>query len=369
MEKIEIDLGYAAAILENAFSSRTNYFLTAFEQEKIKECIGINLTYSYIFITELLAKSSNEKANPICIQAGANLDGAYDARSLCHKVIVKNQRINALLGNSNEPFLNKPARIPSLDKQTAFKSLDIKLKVQNMIAFLKEIDSSNRAFEFLKYALFALEEREKEKDVSSDELIKNITNYTEEVNQRFEAIKFYKNVMRTSCEGESLVLCVLTALTQYYSASKVVTVLAHPSNESGASDREVEDIDLYFNEHVFCCIELKDKDFDVADLSKSVSKVVRQKIGSLLFVIGLNGKFIGNQSKLNDYLLSCQKIGINVTVCSVEDFLSFIVNLTPNFQLNEVLKYGIQSSADIRAKTKTLDNWKKLISSFLKKEI
>lgn len=113
--------------------------------------------------------------------------------------------------------------------------------------------------------------------MSADNLIKEISDYTEEINQRFEALKFYERVMKASCEGESLLLCVFTALNRYYFTSKNVIVLAHPSNESGATGKEVEDIDLYSDGKVFCCIELKDKDFDVADLAKSVSKAIQQK--------------------------------------------------------------------------------------------
>ena len=167
MEKIEIDLVYASEILKTAYSNKNDFSLSALEQEKISECFEINLTYSYIFLTELLAKTVNEKVNPICIQAGADLPGAYDARSLCHKVIVSNHVVNSLLGNSNEPFLNKPARIPSLDKQTAFKSAEIKSKVQNMIAFLKTLGTSEKAYECLKFALLALEEKKKKGGIVS----------------------------------------------------------------------------------------------------------------------------------------------------------------------------------------------------------
>lgn len=88
-----------------------------------------------------------------------------------------------------------------------------------------------------------------------------------------------------------------------------------------------------------------------------------------MFIIGSNGRFIGKQAKLNEYLLSCKKIGINVEVCPVESFLSLIVNLTPEFEIDEVFKSGIKSSAELRVKTKTKENWQNTISSLLKKEV
>ena len=44
------------------------------------------------------------------------LTGAYDARSLCHKVVVGFEKSKGnLFGLSNEPFVNKPARHPEHD--------------------------------------------------------------------------------------------------------------------------------------------------------------------------------------------------------------------------------------------------------------
>ena len=53
---------------------------------------GSHKTYKYILITQLLAKSVNEQINALAIQSGAPLEGAFDARSLCHKVIVPFER-------------------------------------------------------------------------------------------------------------------------------------------------------------------------------------------------------------------------------------------------------------------------------------
>ena len=54
---------------------------------------------------------------------GLPLSGAYDARTVCHKVIVpfEMEVLDKALGGSNEPFLNKPARFPELDKNNAVR--------------------------------------------------------------------------------------------------------------------------------------------------------------------------------------------------------------------------------------------------------
>ena len=74
---------------------------------------GSRKTYKYILITGILAKASNTSTNPIALQAGAPLKGAFDARSLCHKVLVPFERdfLDNVLGGSNEPFLNLSSNI------------------------------------------------------------------------------------------------------------------------------------------------------------------------------------------------------------------------------------------------------------------
>ncbi len=47
-----------------------------------------HLTYKYILFTAILSKAADESINPLCLQKQSMLSGAYDARTVCHKVIV-----------------------------------------------------------------------------------------------------------------------------------------------------------------------------------------------------------------------------------------------------------------------------------------
>jgi hypothetical protein len=131
-----IDTDRANEILLEAFQSE------CIRNDKLTNAIrsillGTHKTYKYILITGLLAKATNQSVNPLALQSGAPLAGAYDARSLCHKVIVPFEReyLSNALGGSNEPFLNKPARFTHLsdnnavrrgsDKETLVSLIDI----------------------------------------------------------------------------------------------------------------------------------------------------------------------------------------------------------------------------------------------------
>ncbi|MBI1832059.1 MAG: restriction endonuclease, SacI family [Planctomycetes bacterium] len=76
------------------------------------------LTYRYVLPTQLLAKVVEASLDCRAIQAGAPLARAFDARSLCHSVIVDFDRSHHdVLGGSKEPYLNNPLRIPAITRK------------------------------------------------------------------------------------------------------------------------------------------------------------------------------------------------------------------------------------------------------------
>lgn len=73
--------------------------------------------FKYVLVTGALAKAVSPEVHPRALQARSSLLGAYDARSLCHKVVVSFEKTKGnLFGMSNEPFLSKPLRHPEHDK-------------------------------------------------------------------------------------------------------------------------------------------------------------------------------------------------------------------------------------------------------------
>lgn len=73
--------------------------------------------FRYALITGILAKNVNPAVHPRALQAQSALPGAYDARSLCHRVVVSFEKTRGnLFGLSNEPFVSKALRHPEHDK-------------------------------------------------------------------------------------------------------------------------------------------------------------------------------------------------------------------------------------------------------------
>ncbi|AWX97652.1 hypothetical protein BKM67_06260 [Streptococcus suis] len=119
--------------VENASSTLKNAYQDALEAEnidcKFSEFIDLildntHLTYKYILFTAILSKATDANVNALALQKKSKLPGAYDARTICHKVIVpfEMETLGKALGGSNEPFLNKPARNEELSKSNPVRS-------------------------------------------------------------------------------------------------------------------------------------------------------------------------------------------------------------------------------------------------------
>ncbi|MCF8258010.1 MAG: restriction endonuclease, SacI family [Flavobacteriales bacterium] len=72
------------------------------------------VSYRYPVITQLLAKCANPSLDCTCIQATREpvTKGNFDARSVCHEVVVPWEFENECpLGGSKEPYINNPLRV------------------------------------------------------------------------------------------------------------------------------------------------------------------------------------------------------------------------------------------------------------------
>jgi hypothetical protein len=77
-------------------------------------------TYRYVLPTQLIAKFVNPELDAKCIQVQRGGQGAFDARTVAHGVIVPFEKQNHnVLGGAPEPYVNNPLRVPeiSLDPQ------------------------------------------------------------------------------------------------------------------------------------------------------------------------------------------------------------------------------------------------------------
>jgi len=75
-------------------------------------------TYRYVLPTQIVSKLADHTLDCHCLQAGRGGRGAFDARTVAHEVVVPfDQRVESVLGGSQEPYVNNPLRVPEVSRR------------------------------------------------------------------------------------------------------------------------------------------------------------------------------------------------------------------------------------------------------------
>lgn len=291
-----VDFKTAALVLDRA--SRESEFCNDDLGQRMEQIIrGSNKTYRYILVNALLAKATNGEINILSLQKDDGKDGKYDARSLCHNVLVPFEKLKmpGALGNSNEPFLNKPARFVILSENNAVRKGNDRKTLFDSIELLSQIKDSQSAYKYLRSALAVMKTVSNEyiaKFSVGDALI-DVSEFTQLV------LDYIYNLTEHSNKGEICPL-VVAVLEQMY-LGKDFRVKAHKVNESGSSPLETGDIDVYDkNKNLVYSIEVKDKDFSTHDVAHAVEKFKKAGLDTSLFVYGKKAKF--NKHEIQSFL-------------------------------------------------------------------
>lgn len=312
---------------------------------------GSHKTYRYVLVTALLAKSTNKDVDILSLQAKDNSVGAYDARSLCHKVIVPFERSTYpnSLGGSNEPFLNKPARFQRLSKTNAVRSGNDSETLESLIKILSEIHSKKQAFKYLSSALYSLQ------DIYSgieEKFFIPDLEIEDEANPQ-SILDYVNTLIKNSFEGEMCPLVVAAIEHLYYKGGK--TVVPHKVNESGASSKEVGDIDVFDNaEQLVSSIEVKDKDFTKEDVEHAITKFAQAQIEKSLFIFGKHVNF--EQHDVYETAAELGKKGYFCSVVSIMDFVRMrLYSMNGDVTINQLAHLLLEYARQINAKDETIE--------------
>lgn len=239
--------------------------------------MGDHLTYRYILMTGLLAKATNLDANPLVLQAGSQLEGAYDARSLCHKVIVplEAELLDGRLGKSNEPFLNKPARFRELSATNAVRKGKDAETLRTLLKIFNSPELEADAVGALDAALFWTMQR-------PAKAIKAIDDAIAAQEHASDVMAVVRNILTQGHEGE--VMALLSAAAVRHLVGNELTVLAHPVNQAGSSSNEIGDIDVRDDERPIFSVEVKDKVFTDADADHAIGKAFDVGVMRYMFI-------------------------------------------------------------------------------------
>lgn len=355
---ISIDRGQAEKVLLAAFRMRCtkNDDLC----ERIEAILnGTHKTYRYILVNGLLAKATSAAVDPLALQAGSEVKGAFDARSLCHKVVVPFEKdfLHNALGGSNEPFLNKPARFTELSPKNAVRREKDKEALLSLIHIFTTIQSSAAAKAYLACALHYLHDR--------IEKLRIINEKTSAYNpDLIEIYEFITKFCEQSNEGENLVLTV-AALEKIYhfGLQEPYSVLTHKINQSGVSSQEIGDIDVFRNGVFSYAIEVKDKDFTSYDVQHAFDKMIKNSAKKGQFIFGQNVKY--NAKKIEATLKKYEQKGFFILFQDILSYAKIMLFKTDSIEKQKFVGALQDTANEINAKPATKKRMQMLLQEIL----
>lgn len=310
-----------------------------------------HLTYKYVLVNALASKATDPSINALCLQKKSKLPGAYDARSVCHKVLVQFEmtELGKALGGSNEPFLNKPARFTELSKSNAVRRGRDQSILNALCNGLPAIKTAEEAYAGLVYAIKKLlaVKAKKEKLTAFD--------YSSLNGNAARLAIYIDQLLKEHFEGEALTLAV-AGLFELYMASVADDYLVevHPVNQSGASSKEVSDLDIYKEDALFIANELKDKPFTEQDIRHAADKVIASGKSQMNFVIGRHGGCAKEEIHrcVSEYLSK----GFIINVVPVDFFVLTLLGLIGdgNVEIDHFVKYILEKATGTKFKEETI---------------
>ena len=150
-----------------------------------------------------------------------------------------------------------------------------------------------------------------------------------------------------------LTLVTASVLKLHCSSDSRYLVEPHNPNQSGASSREVSDLDAYHQDSLFALFELKDKNFSVSDVRHAVKKAQEAQQNSLNFVYGRHSDF--DRKEVDDYRKHLMADGFILNVVSVDSFIFAMLTIIADLALQEIVESMIQINEECRFSADSTD--------------
>lgn len=323
-------------------------------RQKIREILNASLlTYKYILVTSILAKVINPNIHYRSMQARSDLEGAYNARSLAHEVLVPWEKEHGeRLGGSNEPYLNKPARHPEFSLEVPTRNTDARKRLHNLLERLqtKTEKGEVKPINVLRQTLQVISELEPTVvDFQAPESKAPFLKVEGKILEYLEK----------SGEGErlaSVVASLMETLYTYTSPNSGWNIKAEHANSPDKFSKAAGDVEIYYEDELVKAIEAKDKPTKRSDIQHIITKAKENNLSEYLYVVGA-GFADGEQSKV---VTEIRKASINVHLLHPKDLLTILKLVNDEGRVSFLESVGDYLNK-MRASSRNKAKWKELL--------
>ncbi len=270
-----VDHQIALQALNNAWRDQQSTERPPARMQQLVEQVlsATDVTFKYILVTGYLAKHVNPSINARALQVGSKLREAYDARSLCHKVVVGFEKTKGnLFGLSNEPFVNKPARHPEHDGGNP--QLRNKVLAQKLHDAL-EIANSAKPEDVYLGLVHILRVGAKHVAEQKEARIKERANLS-------SVLQFVEEFLQET-DGGSRLVGVWGAILALISENGRVSVTS--PNTADMFGKTAGDVQVFYNETLVAASECKHRPLNLDDVKHGIRKALENGVPEYHFVI------------------------------------------------------------------------------------
>lgn len=273
-------------------------------------------SYRYVLPTQLVAKLADPGLDCRCLQAGRGGDGAFDARSVAHKVIVPFDKANEnVLGGSPEPYVNNPLRRPELSRKYRNQQKD-KAGWDDLCLIVETIE--NERSQELTLTIFRRTLSEIYRRLTQTRVTYSVPKRIS-TNQLLGMIDAFIKVG----SGGDRVLTISTALLE--TVGEVFNIFSEVRrfniNAADASSGLVADIECCnTNGEIVLVVEVKDKQLTFNQIQDKLPAIRSRSVSEILF-LAQKGVVFENGSKIEDLVEKEFASGQNIYILKLTDLL------------------------------------------------
>lgn len=349
--KIELDDQWSE--INNLVDKTVPFINDARLRTLIKQSINSETkSYRYVLLTQLLAKISDPTLNSRALMMRSDLAGAFDPRSLCKEVVVPFDGNNEnVLGGSQDPYVSKPLRHPTL-------SLD----------YIDELRDKN-GWETLVSVLEYVENQE------NIEVVESILKQTLlEIYHRLSimvvryplpkriSLQNTKNILRNFLDipsgGEHPVVITYSIFKTISEKFKLYDeIIRAKINAADASTGMPSDIQCISNGEIVLTIEVKDTALSISPIKSKLKDARSLQVSNLLFIAQ---KGVIDQNEINLLIEHEFSAGQNIYLFNILNFIDpLLVLLGEDGRIDFLVNIG--KTLDEYSEIKSRQIWSKML--------
>ena len=281
----------------------------------IQDCLTSRTkTYHYVLPTQLLAKSVNHELDAHSLQVAYDVPGAFDARTVAHKVIVPFDQANhRVLGGSPEPYVNNPVRVPAVTaeyraQQKAKRDWDKLIDVLDAVQDANSRTFTEQVFEQVLVEIYRL---------LADVVVVYPTPNRISLDKANHLIQQYLDTGSGGDRMESVCAALFQTIGEKFGIFDTVRreKVAAPDTFSGM----LADIECWLDDRIVLLVEVKDRALTLVQLDNKLDHARAEHVAEILF-IAKSGKHSDDADEIDTRILSEFASGQNIYVSNFFDF-------------------------------------------------